>query len=31
VAFFDGHGESLKQEQVIHNLRLWDVTGKLGP
>ncbi|MDB5174039.1 MAG: hypothetical protein JWN51_2812 [Phycisphaerales bacterium] len=26
VVYFDGHAESLKQEQVIHNLRLWDVT-----
>jgi prepilin-type N-terminal cleavage/methylation domain-containing protein/prepilin-type processing-associated H-X9-DG protein len=31
VAYFDGHAESLKQEQVIHNVRLWDVTGKFAP
>jgi prepilin-type N-terminal cleavage/methylation domain-containing protein/prepilin-type processing-associated H-X9-DG protein len=30
VVFFDGHAESLKQEQVIHNVPLWDVTDKFA-
>ena len=31
ICYFDGHAAYQRQEQIIHNLHLWDVTDKWSP